>query len=82
MSHEDKTYENNCDECREYNREFHNQDMEIFVEKNRDMIRTEFQTQKTTLNRLSVVEKDIRWMKPTVVVIGGSLILIFIYLFA
>lgn len=82
MSHEDKTYENNCDECREYNREFHNQDMEVFVEKTGQMIDAKFQTRQDLITDVNSIKKDLRWMKPAVAVIGGSLILIAIYLFA
>lgn len=82
MSHEDKTYENNCDDCREYNREFHNQDMEVFVEKTGQMIDAKFQTRQDLIADVNSIKKDLRWMKPAVAVIGGSLILIAIYLFA
>lgn len=81
MSHEDKTYENNCDDCREYNREFHNQDMEVFVEKTGQMIDAKFQTRQDLIADVNSIKKDLRWMKPAVAVIGGSLILIAIYLF-
>ena len=81
MSHNNKTYTPDCDECREFNREFHNEDMNLFVEKNREMIRTEFQTRQDLIADVNKLKKDIRWMKPTVAVIGGALILIFIYLF-
>lgn len=82
MNHDDKTYEKDCDECRGFNREFHNQDMEVFVEKTGKMIDAKFQTRQDLIADVNSIKKDLRWMKPAVAVIGGSLILIAIYLFA
>ena len=77
----DKIYETSCDECREYAAEFFNQDMGVFVEKTRKMIRDEFQTRQDLIADVNSMKKDLRWIKPAVAVIGGSLILIAIYLF-
>ena len=81
MSHNDKTYTPDCDECREYNREFHNQDMEVFVEKTGQMIDAKFQTRQDIIADVNSIKKDLRWMKPAIAVIGGAIILITIYLF-
>lgn len=81
MSRENKTYENDCNDCREMDREFHNQDMELFIDRTRTMIKAEFQTREDMIKAVGILQKDVYWGKIAIATLSAAVLFLFIYLF-
>jgi hypothetical protein len=81
MSKPDKTFENDCSECREIEREFHNQDMELFLERTEKMMDDKMATGKIIILKLEKHSRDIKSLKIALATVAAAVLFIFIYLF-
>lgn len=78
---EDKTFENDCTKCREMDKEFHNQDMELYIDRTRAMIKAEFQTREDIIKAVVVLQKNVYWGKVAIATLSAAILFLFIYLF-
>ena len=77
----DKTYQNSCDECREIEREFWNEDMKHFVYLTEKMIDEKFQTRQDIIEDVRILIKDMRGVKIMLTAVTAAFLVLILYIF-